>query len=215
MSMTGVGGYDILLSFSGLNGTQSLNSLGSTQQNTATVTGSTSTGNTDSARISRRSALFNKLKQLQEADPQKFKQVVSDIASKLKSAAQQATGPMAQRLSKMADRFQKVADTGDLSQLQPQQPPQGSSSASGLQGLLLQYTQQSQQDPSGMIQQTNGLGGDRDGDHDQMRSIMSGIFNELNQALSGIQTSTTTGTQTSTATGTQGSAASGTQGSAG
>jgi hypothetical protein len=73
----------------------------------------------DSAQISGPGKLFAELQQLQSQNPTKFTQVVSDIATQLQTAAQQATGNQANFLTNLADRFQTVANTGDLSSLRP------------------------------------------------------------------------------------------------
>ena len=64
--------------------------------------------------------MMQHLEDLQDSDPAKFKQVVSDMAKKLRADAQNASGPDADRLSQIADRLDKVAASGDLSQLRPQ-----------------------------------------------------------------------------------------------
>ena len=75
---------------------------------------------TDTVNLSQTSELMNDLKQLQTSDPAEFKQVLSDAATQLKTAAGQQTDPgAASFLSKLSDRFQKAADTGDLSALKP------------------------------------------------------------------------------------------------
>ena len=66
--------------------------------------------------------LVQQLKQLQAQDPAAFKKELTDIAAKLKTAAQQETDPsQSSFLTNLADRFQKAADTGDLSALKPQE----------------------------------------------------------------------------------------------
>jgi len=64
--------------------------------------------------------MFHELSQLSKSDPTKFKQVVSDMASSLRADAQNATGEQATRLSQLADRLDKVAQSGNLSDLAPQ-----------------------------------------------------------------------------------------------
>src|SRR5262249_14755103 len=85
------------------------------------------------AKLSGFAQKMSALKSLEQSDPAKAKQVLSDIASKIKDAAQNATGAEADRLNAIADKFQKAADSGDLSQLGPQQhrAAQGSQSAQG------------------------------------------------------------------------------------
>ena len=75
--------------------------------------------------------LFSELEQLQKSDPVGLKQVLSDAASKLKEAASQEADPKAASiLNDLAGRFQKAADTGDLTALHPE-APSGSSGPRG------------------------------------------------------------------------------------
>jgi hypothetical protein len=76
-----------------------------------------------SATISGPGQLLSNLQQLQAQNPTNFQQVVSQIASQLQAAAQQAQGPQSDFLSNLAAKFQSVAGGGSLSQLQPQQHP--------------------------------------------------------------------------------------------
>jgi len=89
----------------------------------------------DSVNFSQVGQLFQDLQQLQTSDPTALKKVLEDAATKFSTAAQQATDPtQASFLTSLADRFQKAADTGDLSALR--QPSSSTSSAAtyGVQG---------------------------------------------------------------------------------
>jgi hypothetical protein len=72
-------------------------------------------------------SLLNQLQQLQQTDPDKFKSVMSSIADTLKNDAQSATGPQAQRLNALADKFSQAAQTGQMPDLQPKGQHQGAS----------------------------------------------------------------------------------------
>jgi hypothetical protein len=85
----------------------------------------------DRADISGPGKMFAELKQLASQDPAKFKQVATDIASKLKAAAGgtdstagsdgSTTGPAASAnkfLTELAAKFDSAAQTGDVSGLQ-------------------------------------------------------------------------------------------------
>jgi len=76
------------------------------------------------AQISKQGQLFSQLQQLQSSDPDKYKQLLTDAANKLSSAAQSATGGDQQFLSNLAAKFSKAAD-GDLSALEPPQRSSG------------------------------------------------------------------------------------------
>lgn len=87
----------------------------------------------DSVNFSQVGQLFQELQQLQTSDPAALKKVLEDAATKFSTASQQATDPaQASFLSGMADRFQKAADTGDLSALRQ---PSSSTSASATYGV--------------------------------------------------------------------------------
>ena len=76
--------------------------------------------------ISGPAAFLSKLEQLQSSGPEKFQEIVEQLAEKLESAAAEAgdsrEGLM---LSHMAEQMASVAESGDLSQLRPQPPPSG------------------------------------------------------------------------------------------
>jgi hypothetical protein len=87
---------------------------------TAASTTSTSSAS-DSVGVSKFAQLMQQLQQLQTSNPAEFKTVMSDAATQLKAAAAQQTDPgKATFLNNLSDRFQKAADTGDLSALKPQ-----------------------------------------------------------------------------------------------
>jgi hypothetical protein len=68
--------------------------------------------------------LYSKLQQLKEEDPEKFTQLMTDIAEKLKAAAAETDDENEKAiLTDLAKKFQSVADGGDLSQLLPPPPP--------------------------------------------------------------------------------------------
>ena len=86
----------------------------------ASTTGTSSTNSSDTLDFSKVAELFKELDQLESSDPTKLKQVLSDAASKLKDAASKTTDPtQAKFLTDLSDKFQKAADTGDLSVLMP------------------------------------------------------------------------------------------------
>ncbi|WP_148087711.1 hypothetical protein [Gemmata obscuriglobus] len=93
------------------------------------------TGAGDTADISGPGKLFAALKELAAEDPEKFKAVAADIATKLKEAAEKAsdaTGSVAgpsSLLSDLAAKFETAAETGDVSVLEP--PSQGPGGVGG------------------------------------------------------------------------------------
>jgi hypothetical protein len=95
----------------------------------------------DRVDLSQVAQLFKELGQLQSSNPAKFKQVLSDAASKLKEAAgQQTDSAQANFLTNLANQFQKASDSGDLSTLQPPGPPSGSHQPSQHNGAVQSAT---------------------------------------------------------------------------
>jgi len=89
----------------------------------------------DSVNFSEVGQLFQELQQLQTSDPTALKKVLEDAATKFSTAAQQATDPtQANFLTNLADRFQKAADTGDLSALRQPSSMTSAGATYGVQG---------------------------------------------------------------------------------
>jgi len=75
----------------------------------------------DQTDVSQVAKLFREMHELQQQDPDAFKQVMADAATKLRDAAGQSSDPNQTKfLNHLADNFQKAAETGDLSTLRPQ-----------------------------------------------------------------------------------------------
>lgn len=98
-------------------------------------------GGMDSSQMSNPAEFFNKLKDLQSSDPEKFQQVVSSIADKLEEASKdEDLSSASSMLSDLAAKFRDVANGGDISELQPPEPP----SNPGMMPPDEQYAQQEQ-----------------------------------------------------------------------
>jgi hypothetical protein len=136
--------------------------------------GSTSTA-ASSTQVSKPGELMAKLSQLLQQDPAKFKQVTQQIGDQLKAAAQSASGPQAQFLSKLSDSFAQASSTGSLSSLQP---PTGGEHAGAVSG-----------------HHHHGGGHHGGGGSSGIESVLSNALDEVNQALS----SATAGNATSVA----------------
>jgi len=116
-----------------------------------------------------------KLSQLLQQDPAKFKQVTQQISDQLKSAAQSASGPQAQFLTKLSDDFSQASSSGSLASLQP--PSGGDEHAT----------------VGGHHHHGGGHhGGGASGASGGIESVMSNALAEINQALSGTTASATT-----------------------
>ena len=104
--------------------------------------------------------LMSKLAKLQQQDPAKFKEVVSQIATDVKSAAGKATGEQATELNKLADNFSQAATSGSLSTMQPAGRGPGAAHHKGHKGH--------HGGPSGVMQ-----------------SIVQGAIGQVDKALNG------------------------------
>jgi hypothetical protein len=96
---------------------QSLTSPTSSQTPAATDASSASGGVT--VDISKPGQLMSELTSLAQSDPAQFKTVTADIASQLKDAASQSSGPQADFLNKLADKFSSASQSGSASDLAP------------------------------------------------------------------------------------------------
>ena len=112
------------MDISSINSTSALSQLLANQTAAVSCTGSVAK---DSSEISSLASLMNQLQQLQQSDPAKFKTVMADIASTLKTDAQNATGSQASFLNNLAAKFDRAAQTGQMPDLQPK----GQSGAGG------------------------------------------------------------------------------------
>ena len=92
------------------------NPTGAAQQ---TGAGSSATMPAVTTDVSNAGNFFSQLSQLQQNDPAKFKQTMSDIANQLNSAASNTKGNQASFLSTLANKFQTASQTGDVSSLKP------------------------------------------------------------------------------------------------
>jgi hypothetical protein len=110
---------ETFMDISSINNNSALSQLLANQASTTTVTSSGSVP-TDSSAISSFANLMSELQQLQQNDPTKFKAVMADIASTLKTDAQNATGSQASALNNLAAKFDQAAQTGQMPNLQPQ-----------------------------------------------------------------------------------------------
>jgi hypothetical protein len=84
-------------------------------------TQSTSTQTDSTATVSGSGSFLSRLAELKVAQPQTFQNALTQAASGLSAAANQAgtSTPQGQILAKSAAQIQQVANTGDVSQLQP------------------------------------------------------------------------------------------------
>ena len=99
--------------------TSSVSSLSDLLNSTSSSGTDSTVGSASSTSVSKRGDFLAALKQLQQQDPAKFKEVVTKLASDVRDQAKTATGDQAKALNSFADKLDKVASTGDLSALKP------------------------------------------------------------------------------------------------
>jgi hypothetical protein len=85
----------------------------------APVADATGAFGADRTHLSKMGELMSKLQDLESSDPNKAKQVLSNIASALADKAS-ADGNADPQLQALSDKFAQAAQTGDLSGLKPQ-----------------------------------------------------------------------------------------------
>ena len=118
---------------------------------------------------------------MQTQNPAQFQQVVTQIASQLQTAAQQAGSdqtPQGQFLSALAQKFQNVANGGSLSQLQPSQSHHHHHHKG--QQAYAQNGQNADQGLSGLTQQSSSSSSSSS---PNLQQLFATISNEVSQAL--------------------------------
>lgn len=87
----------------------------------------------DSSRMSNPAQLLSKLKQLQESDPTKFKEVLAKLTSTVAEQTKNTTDPEEQKmLSELASRLQQAGRTGDVGALSPNKAKPDDKAAGGV-----------------------------------------------------------------------------------
>lgn len=170
-------------SISGTNQTDSSQALAALLQasqnngSASSVADSESTGAATSTQISGPAQMLAKLQALQTKDPDKFKQVMSDMADKLSTLANK-TGD--QKLSQLADKFKTAGETGDLSALQPPPPP-----SSAQAGAAAAYAQNdaSGSKTGGHHYHHHASGSDSSNGQNAMSTLMTQFNQEISSAL--------------------------------
>jgi len=101
----------------GLTSTTTLTKSNSATSTTATQSVDSPTG------MSKMGELMKKLDGLATSDPDKFKEVTSNIASQLKDLASTLSGDEADHVSDLASKFEGAAKSGTMNSLKPSGPP--------------------------------------------------------------------------------------------
>jgi len=127
-------------------------------------------------------ALYKKLQQLQQQDPSQFATVASNLASQVRDAAKNASGPEADRLNKLADGLDQASKTGDLSSLQPKKGAHGHHHHHGGGAAPAGAAQTSAQNPASPTTSVN---------------VLAQAIDEIDKALGTSSSSTTSATATS------------------
>lgn len=206
-------------SVSSLTTTAAVSSLSSPSASGTSDT-SEASGVAASADMSKPAELLNKLKQLKQQDPTKFKQVMSDIADELRTAAKNSGAAGGAMLSKLADKFEQAGQTGDLSTLQPPPRPaagspqsapakyqanSGSTADAALQEALETPDQTAKEAATGDTQAVRLLAKESAAKEARahqgggtMHGVVSKILDEVNQALGSNAVSTTASSASAT-----------------
>ncbi len=157
------------------NATTGVQSVGTTTDSSpdsslaSAISSGSSTTQAASVDISKPGELFSKLQKLKAQDPDKYKQVVSDLADKLKTAASSATGKDQEVLNNLASKFQDAANGGDLT-LGP--PANGAGSPKGAAAAYAQNSSSTQQGLS-------GVGHHKGGHHHQPSAAVQQAFKSI------------------------------------
>jgi hypothetical protein len=165
VNINGIGSSNTIDALSALSNNPSTDGTDAAQGSATTPASSTN--------VSKPGEFMAKLSQLLQQDPAKFKQITQQISDQLKTAAQSASGPQAQFLTKLSDNFAQASSSGNLTALQP--PGAGGEHA----------TVGGHHHHGGGH---HGGGGGAGG----IESVLSNALAEVNQALSGTTASATT-----------------------
>ena len=120
------------------------------QSNAANSSSSVSSSDATTSQLSGPARWMSELANLQKTDPDKFKQVTSEISDKLKQEASSATSQQATFLNNLADKFSQASQSGSMSSLQP---PAGVQGHHGHHHHVQQYASQQQQQSANSAQQ--------------------------------------------------------------
>lgn len=118
----------------------SLDAVGAVASRTTSTTrssaGSSGAGPAAVTTISREGDMLSRLSDLETSDPQTFQATMKDMSDHLRAAAKEKGGEEGAKLEAMADKLDKAAKTGDLSELAPPSgrggpPPGGGARGAG------------------------------------------------------------------------------------
>lgn len=174
MNVSGIS-TDSLYSLLRLSYSQSVQAASQDESTTALLSGAVS--GPDSTKFSKMSELFNKLEQLKSSDPDKFKSLMSEAAEKLKTAAQEQFGFASKMLSDLAGKFEDVANGGDISQLMPHRGDRG---PGGPPPAKPEEGQTGRTTADAVLPYQNQVS-----ERDSLHKAVSGIFEDLEKAISG------------------------------
>lgn len=156
-------------------GSSTLTALSNVTNNHASRTPSSippAPGAASTSNISKPAELLQKLQQLQQQDPAKFKEVASQLADTLQKVADQS-GNSDGFPAKLAAAFKSAAQSGDLSSVQAALSPHSRSDASAVRGS--QSAQGAEAHHRGHHRHGGGGAG----------SVLSSLVNQIDAALQG------------------------------
>ncbi len=135
-------------------------------------------GGPDRAEFSQMAQRMSNLNTLAESDPDKFKSLTSDMATKLKSLADEATDETEKaRLSEMAEKFTSASESGDASELAPPPPPPPPSGMSG--GQQFAFNTGSQTDAVSLF----GDDSDSSDTENSLRDTIKSLMDQFDQSV--------------------------------
>lgn len=131
----------------------------------------------DSTNMSKISSLLSKLETLQSEDPDKFNEIVSNIADELEAAAAEEDSEFSSKmLSDLASKFRSAAESGDLSSLMPPEPPPPPPSGQATQNGTAQYAEENTDEITKLLSGQQSM-------EDLRASLNSTLTTILNNAL--------------------------------
>jgi len=168
-------------------GSPTLAALNGTTSNQTTKTKSSippAMGSAAKSNISKPAELLQKLQQLQQQDPAKFKQVASQLADSLQKVADQS-GNSNGLAAKLASALKSAADSGDLS---------------SVQAALTPPTRQNAAPSAANTQGAKGTQGHHHGHHHGGGAAASALSSAITQIDAALEASSAAATPTATNT---------------
>jgi hypothetical protein len=142
-------------------------------------------GGAANATISTPGQFLGEMQDLSQQNPAEFKTVAAQVAASFQRAASQASGPQAQFLTSLANRFDQASQTGSL------QPPQGAQAAqTGQAAQGVSGAGASQAGGGSAVHHHRHGGGSEMTESAAVQQAFQSAMNILSQTMQGASTST-------------------------